>query len=272
MPAELYFIDRLNPKEHIQGIVFVGAAVYISLGVANNVLYTLVQYVGVQSTRQSRTKRRLWALKAAVSWLFRLLLLCWTLVTLWLLTQFGILLVVSITVDPYRPFMILGVLGTVVGYANIALSSATSMQQQLKQEIQTRYLEKHHLKLAVPAHRKKVVARMNQLIVVELDRLGLSFQGIVASVLLGTVGVAMVLAVVLVAQGLFYTSVGSDIGGLVSTLTPCAVLIANKLSHTHAQKRQLEGQVEGLEKTVTKTIEQTEKGDKAIQKNRTGAQ
>ena len=45
MPAELYFIDRLNPKEHIQGIVFVGVAVYISLGVANNVLYTLVQYL-----------------------------------------------------------------------------------------------------------------------------------------------------------------------------------------------------------------------------------
>ena len=108
---------------------------------------------GDKARAQMLQKKRVWALKAAVAWVFKVLLLFWTLFTLWGLTQFAILLVVAIVVDPYRPFMIICVLGTVIGYAKIALSSAKSLRQKLQQEIQTRFLKKHRHKLAMPAQR-----------------------------------------------------------------------------------------------------------------------
>ena len=275
---ELYYSESLpvlGRQSDLEHVLFFAGVVFILVGMTNNVLYVVAQYQGLRPVavgaeakrKQTARKKQVWALKAAVSWLFKLLLVLWVLFSLLWLTQFGLLLIVAITVDPFRPFTVNCVLGTVIGYAKIAVSSATSLRRRLQTEIQARYLGKNAGKLRVPKLRKKTMERMNKLIQTELDTLGLSFRGIAGSVALGTLGVAMVLAVVLLAQGLFYASKGTDPSSLISTLTPCAALLANKLSSSSSEKAQMDEKMDSVEATVSDTIQHAEKGEDVIRKS-----
>lgn len=108
---------------------------------------------------------------------------------------------------------------------------------------------------------------MNKLISDELDVLGLSYPSIALSVIGGTVGVTLVLTVVLLAQSLFYASRGANVSSLISTLTPCAALLANKLSGAAGESASFGEKIDNVDATVTSVLHQAEAGENALQES-----
>ena len=77
----------------------------------------------------------------------------------------------------------------------------------------SRYLAKHHDDLATTQEKKKVLAKLNELIEEELEAAGLTFGGITIIIVTGLVCVLLVLGMVLTAQHLFYANRGGGPGG-----------------------------------------------------------
>lgn len=147
----------LGKQSDLELFVFWSGFIFLVVGMANNILYTLAQHHGLlpqpvgtdpadtekQCAKHDKRRKLIWALKSAASFVFKILLLLWVLLSSFWFIQFGLLLVVAIVVDPFKPFTVIAVAATIAGYAKIAISSATSMRQRVKLEIQTRYLEKN---------------------------------------------------------------------------------------------------------------------------------
>eukprot|EP01047_Picozoa_sp_COSAG01_P011999 COSAG01_NODE_533_length_15816_cov_4.518738_9_plen_234_part_00 len=133
-------VPVLGKENHQQNILFILGTCYVVVAMVNNLLYVGVGYISLkplpkdqeEQRAANRTKSMLWGLKSFVAWVFKFLLMFWVLVTLTVVIQFVLLLVVAMTVDPYRPIKILVLCLTVVGYAQVTIDSASEMRDRIK--------------------------------------------------------------------------------------------------------------------------------------------
>ena len=204
-------------------------------------------------TEESDGLERWWAIKGASAVVWKLCLFLCGLATLFLLVELVVIIVVAVTVDPWRPLTATAVICTIVFYIVHSISAFTKMRKKFVAGVKARYLAKHK-DLTDAKDKKKIMAKLSELIQDEVEANGLSFGGIAIAVFVGLCCVSLLLSTVLVAQSLFWSERGTSIGQLIATVIPCITVVASTVKSSIDKDRKIEEHIDDIEATAEAVV------------------
>jgi hypothetical protein len=176
--------------------------------------------------REPEALTQLWSVRDKIRPVKLAAMLIAMMLTLGLIVDFAVVVVLAITVDPYRPLSVLTITLTLVFYIINSVEVYKRQRKKFTSSVKAQYLAKHGTDSKNKHERKKSMQMLKDLIDEELEAVGLSTGRIAMAVAGGLVCMLLLLGVVLLAQQLFYAHRGS-----VRTQRVCCAVSMYKRDH-----------------------------------------
>ena len=114
--------------------------------------------------------KNLWAIKGYTGTLWNMALALAMVLTSSLLIELVVVIIVAVTVDPFRPLAVLSVVLTLVFYVINGVEGFNRMRKKFADSVKEQYLAKHSDGTATKKEMRKVMEKLSELIDDELDK------------------------------------------------------------------------------------------------------